>query len=134
MNDELVVTVVEREICKMFMCHSQINDRLWLSGEKNTASSDICLLVSHGPGGAWSVFGSLKVENYYINVRLKTVWGIIRHHAEYEYFEFEFCDPSFPNNLHQFVVTAAINAQRCFDLGHTRMWQRHERNIRTSRL
>ena len=86
--------------------------------------------VAPAPGGGYSHFGRLAIGDFEVVCTLKTVWGIISHRHVMMDHHFEFCDPAFPDNLIDFVKLAAHNAQRCFELAHNRMWNRHRREHR----
>lgn len=107
----------------------QLSERLWLT-TCNREQEFVSLLVAPAPGGAYSCFGKLKIEESTVTLSLKTVWGIMAHRHELRNYRFDFCDPAFPDNVLVFVKQAAANAQRCFDLSHQRCWARFGREVR----
>ena len=106
----------------------QLSEDLWLSRDISPQSSmHITLYVAKCPGGAYSQFGTIKVNEDHVYMMLKTVKGIISRRSEHTKHNLPFCDPHFPDNLIELVKTAAKNAQKCFDLSHSRTWMRYRR-------
>ena len=126
----MITQVVMEELERHFLDVRQIEESLWTLGDREK-HYEPCLVVSvaPAPGGGYSHFGGMIVGDDKVVLRLKTVWGIMRHRSEKSEHHFEYCDPAFPDNLVGFVKLAAHNAQRCFELAHRRMWARHRREV-----
>jgi len=86
--------------------------------------------VSECSGGAWQQFATGEVHDEHITVKIKTVFGIMAHKSINEEFSFYTCDPSFPDNVINFLHEAARNAKHTFRLSHKRGWAKHTRNMR----
>lgn len=126
-----VLEAVEHEFLKTLDGRHEIRDRLWILGESKRGSGfHIDLWVSECPGGAYSAFGTLALDDGCIILQLKTVWGIIRCQSRHSTHKFEFCDPDFPNNVVCLIYAAATNANKVFRLAHSRHWAHYRRKTR----
>jgi hypothetical protein len=136
----MIVLVVMEELERHFLDVHQIEENLWTLGSREkyygSQQHDRTLAMSVGvaPGGAYSHYGRLTVGDAEVVFSTKTVWGIMRHQHRVVEHHFEYCEREFPDNLIAFVKLAARNAQRCFSLSHSRMWDRRRRDIQRSRV
>ena len=132
----MLITVVTEELNRHFLGQHEVAPHVWVWGTnverdlwEDSRPGQLVLSVSQCPGGAYSHFGRIVVDDFEAVLWVKTVWGIMARRSERTEHHFEYCDPAFPENLVDFVKRAARNANRCYELAFQRGWSRYERRV-----
>ena len=129
LKDILIDELVRRE---------KLADRLYMSINANRrplAEIELIAYVAECPGGAWSAYATIFVSNDKIIIDIKTIKGIVYQKFENQKFVFEICEPSFPDNVLEFLRKGAYYADRAYKINCKKSWHRHRlkhgpRNVR----
>lgn len=99
---------------------------------------ELVAYVAECSGGAWSAYATIFVSNDKITIDIKTIKGIVYQKFENQKFVFEICEPSFPDNVLEFLRKGAYYANRAYKINREKSWHRHQlvhgpRNVRQRR-
>lgn len=84
--------------------------------------------VASCSGGAYRCFGFGVVQSGGVDLELKTVKGIMNSQKTHEEFHFDIEFPGFPDNVNNFLIKAAKNAHKAFELKHDKNWAWYARD------